>query len=120
VYSIFENYPWPGNIRELANVIERTVAIEERETITRESLPGELLEPVSGGDLDYNIEEGFNLNRKIDAITKKYLEQALVLSGGSLKKSAAMLGINYRSARYLLEKYGLKETRNSIKEELPE
>jgi DNA-binding NtrC family response regulator len=120
VYSIFENYPWPGNIRELANVIERTVAIEERETITRKSLPGELLEPISGGDLEYNIEDGFNLNRKIDAITKKYLEQALVLSGGSLKKSAAMLGINYRSARYLLEKYGLKETRNSIKEELPE
>ncbi len=119
VFSIFENYHWPGNIRELANVVERTVAIEERETVTRKSLPGELLEPVSGG-INYEIEEGFNLNRKIDAVTKKYLEQALVVSGGSLKKSASLLGINYRSARYLMEKYGLRETRNSIKEELPE
>ncbi len=116
VFTLFEHYPWPGNVRELANVIERTVAIEERQTITRKSLPEELLQP-QGGEADFRLEEGFSLNKTIDAVTRKYVEQALALSGGSLKKTASLLGVNYRSARYLLDKFGLKETRNNVKEE---
>ncbi|MFW6137137.1 MAG: sigma-54-dependent transcriptional regulator [Candidatus Aminicenantaceae bacterium] len=119
VFTLFENYPWPGNIRELANVIERTAAIEERETLTRRSLPEELLQP-QGGEADFKIEEGFNLNQTIDAVTRKYVEQALALSGGSLKKTASALGVNYRSARYLLDKFGLKEARNSPGTDAPE
>ena len=108
VISVFEAYPWPGNVRELENVIERIVAIEERETITRKSLPMELLNPHKKTDEDYFIEPGFNLNQTLDDIAKKYVQQALTMSVGRLKETAAMLGINYRSLRYLIEKYDLK------------
>ena len=108
VISVFESYHWPGNVRELENVIERIVAIEERETITRKSLPMELLNPQKKTDKDYFIEPGFNLNQTLDDIAKQYVQQALTMSVGRLKESAAMLGINYRSLRYLIDKYDLK------------
>ena len=44
VISFLETYAWPGNVRELENLIERTVAVEERETITISSLPRDILE----------------------------------------------------------------------------
>jgi two-component system, NtrC family, response regulator PilR len=120
VYTIFENYPWPGNVRELANAVERTVAIEERQTITRRSLPEELLQ-VSAPEGECKIDDGFDLNKTIDSITRKYVEQALILSGSSLKKTASLLGVNYRSVRYLVDKFGLKDdARNSVKKEASE
>ena len=64
VYAVFETYHWPGNIRELENVIERVVAIEERETITRECLPEELLHP-ERREIELEIKPGFKLNETI-------------------------------------------------------
>lgn len=110
VISVFEAYPWPGNVRELENVIERIVAIEERETITRKSLPVELLNPQKKSEEDFFIEPGFNLNQTLDEIAKKYVQQALTTSVGRLKEAAAMLGINYRSLRYLIDKFDLKSS----------
>ena len=45
VIGLFEAYAWPGNIRELENVVERVVAIEDRETITAACLPLEIVSP---------------------------------------------------------------------------
>ena len=45
VVGLLEGYPWPGNIRELENVIERIVAIEDRETVTVGCLPQEIVSP---------------------------------------------------------------------------
>jgi len=71
VYAVFETYHWPGNIRELENVIERVVAIEERETITRECLPEELLHP-ERREIELEIKPGFKLNETIEAITEGF------------------------------------------------
>jgi len=108
VVRIFEAYGWPGNVRELENVIERIVAIEERETITEKSLPTELLSPRQPQTAEVDIKAGFNLNETLDQLTGNFVRQALRNSGGSLKKTAALLGINYRSLRYLIEKLELK------------
>jgi len=108
VMNIFESYPWPGNVRELENVIERIVAIEERGIITQESLPEELLAPHKKPDTSYLFEPGFKLNVHLDDIAKNYIEQARQAAGGKLRETASILGISYRTLRYLIDKYGLK------------
>jgi len=108
VFALLEAYPWPGNIRELENVVERIVAIEDRETVTTSSLPREILTPHREKGDQIALEPGFDLAAHVDEITKKYITLALATSRGSLKKSAILLGVSYRTLRYLIEKYGLK------------
>jgi len=122
VIKVFESYPWPGNIRELENVIERTIVIEERETITQESLPEELLSPKNRVDTGFLIHPGFNLNETLDEISCDYIRHALKSTDGNLKEASSLLGINYRSLRYMIEKYGLKSPNeeNSAETEIDE
>lgn len=108
VMNVFESYPWPGNVRELENVIERVVAIEERGIITKESLPEELMAPHKKPDTSYLFEPGFSLNSHLDDIAKNYIKQARQAAGGKLRETASLLGISYRTLRYLIDKYGLK------------
>jgi two-component system, NtrC family, response regulator PilR len=117
VFSLFETYPWPGNIRELENVIERLVAIEDRETITAGCLPHEIVAPQAREETRFLFQPGFNLTAYIDELSKKYINQALVASGGNLRQAATLLGLSYRTIRYLVDKYGLKSVR---KEEIRE
>jgi two-component system response regulator PilR (NtrC family) len=111
VMKVFESYPWPGNVRELENTIERIIAIEERETITESSLPEELLTPQRDQDRSHEIKPGFDLNSTLDDISRNFVQQALQRTSGNLKETATLLGINYRSLRYLIEKLGLKSAR---------
>lgn len=113
VMKIFESYPWPGNVRELENVMERIVAIEERETITEESLPEEILTPQKKMETKNLLRPGFNLNEYLDEVSQNYIREALESSEGNLKETASLLGINYRSLRYLIDKYGFRSTRSS-------
>ncbi|RFT16263.1 MAG: Response regulator of zinc sigma-54-dependent two-component system [Candidatus Saccharicenans subterraneus] len=108
VVGIFEQYPWPGNIRELENVIERIVAIEDRETITPACLPPEMLGMVKREEQMVELGPGFDLNRHLDDLAKKYIIKALEKSGGRMKKAAPLLGVSYRTLRYLIDKYDLK------------
>ncbi len=108
VMNVLESYPWPGNVRELENVIERIIAIEERGIITKESLPEELLAPHKKPDTTYLFEPGFSLNLHLDDIAKNYIKQARQAAGGKLRETASLLGISYRTLRYLIDKYGLK------------
>ncbi len=111
VVNVFDAYHWPGNVRELENVIERVVAIEDRETITTGSLPREMLSPRREVDPSLMIQRGFNLTNYIDEMSRKYLDQALLATGGNLKEAADMLGLSYRSIRYLADKYQVKTPR---------
>jgi DNA-binding NtrC family response regulator len=113
IMKIFESYAWPGNVRELENTIERIIAIEDRETITESSLPEDLLSPQSDSDMDYELKPGFDLNATIDEISRNFVQQALRRANGNLKETAELLGINYRSLRYLIEKLELKSVRET-------
>ncbi len=108
IMKIFEAYFWPGNVRELENIIERIVAIEERETITRDCLPQELLGIQSTPDKVHEISPGFNLNKTMDEISRQYVKEALDRAKNNLKQTSDILGINYRSLRYLIDKFDLK------------
>ena len=110
VMNIFESYPWPGNVRELENVIERIIAIEERETITEDSLPEELLRPHKKPGASLLFQPGFKLNSYLDEIAQNYIIQARQVADGNLKETASLLGVSYRTLRYLIDKYGLKSS----------
>lgn len=113
VMKIFESYPWPGNVRELENTIERIIAIEDRETITESSLPDDILTPQGEPERNYELVPGFDLNATIDEISRNFIQQALRRANGNLKETAELLGINYRSLRYLIEKLELKSVRET-------
>jgi DNA-binding NtrC family response regulator len=116
VVRLLEGYPWPGNIRELENVIERIVAIEDRETVTVNCLPQEIVSPQKKKmETQELFAPGFNLTLHLDEITKKYIQEALALTGGSLQKAAPLLGLSYRTIRYLIGKYDLNQVRKAEK-----
>jgi len=114
VVGLLEGYAWPGNIRELENVIERIVAIEDRETVTASCMPQEIVSPQKKKlDTQELFSPGFSLTRHLDEVTKKYIQEALAVTGGSLQKAAPLLGLSYRTIRYLIGKYDLNQVRKA-------
>lgn len=103
--KIFKNYAWPGNIRELQNVIERAVVLCKGDIITPREIPDNLFtkEPI----LSFDLNEGEDLESIIDKIEKEFILKALKKAGYSQTKTAEILGIKRTTLRYKLEKHGL-------------
>ena len=102
------NYPFPGNIRELENVVERSL-IMDNSFIREENLPSLHIPDVSpclGGEATIPL-EGIALESLLDELEKKYLLKALEITAGAKKKAADLLGMSFRSFRYRLAKFGL-------------
>ncbi|HSQ35935.1 MAG TPA: sigma-54 dependent transcriptional regulator [Candidatus Binatia bacterium] len=114
VLECFQNYNWPGNVRELENFIERGVALEKNPFIGAASLPSEVIynldaAAASGSDWQAMLSEGsLDLTRYVDNISKSIILRALQASNGNIKKTAVALKLNYRSLRYLIDKFDLK------------
>lgn len=113
--DIVINYAWPGNIRELENVIERAVALEKGAFIGIKSLPSDLVYNISETEvMPSNIDallkdEHFDFQEYIDDISRRIILKAFLLNDSNMKKTAEKLKLNYRSLRYLMEKYDLKK-----------
>jgi two-component system response regulator PilR (NtrC family) len=108
VVGLLETYAWPGNVRELENVIERMVAVEERETITVNCLPAEIIGSRPKVEGSVVLKPGFKLEDYLDQVSRHYLEEAGQTAGGNMRKMADLLGLSYRSLRYLMDKYQIK------------
>jgi two-component system response regulator PilR (NtrC family) len=109
--EIFKKYDYPGNVRELENMIERTVALEGGATILPESLPP-MVNTASGRKMASSNEieigpEGIDLDKVVGQIEKELLIKAIHSAGGIKKKAAKLLHISFRSMRYRIEKYNL-------------
>ena len=109
--DLLKRYDYPGNVRELENIIERTVALEGGATILPESLPPFVNTP-SGRKLASTHEiqvtdEGLDLDKVMGQIEKELLIKAIHAAGGVKKKAARLLNITFRSMRYRVEKYSL-------------
>lgn len=109
--EILKNYNYPGNVRELENMIERTVALEAGSTILPESLPP-MVNTSSGRKMASSNEieigeNGLDLDKVIGQIEKELLLKAIHTAGGVKKKAAKLLHISFRSMRYRIEKYNL-------------
>ena len=104
-----ERYSFPGNVRELENVIERAVALAGSRAIGLGDMPREVsgLSASKGPDLVTLPEEGCNLDEVIDELERRLMLEALERTGGVRKAAAALLGISFRSLRYRLQKHDL-------------
>jgi two-component system response regulator PilR (NtrC family) len=103
------DYPWPGNIRELENSLERCVILSHGADLSLDCLPSALQRTASSPvtAIDALPEAGLDLDAYLGAIEKDILLRALEKSGGVRKKAAEYLGISFRSIRYRLAKFGM-------------
>ncbi len=100
-------YDFPGNVRELENMIERSVALCRDGVVGLENLPPAILDPKKEESLSRLPPEGGSLEEMVNDFERSLLGEALERSGGVKKKAAALLGISFRSFRYRFEKLGL-------------
>ena len=105
-------YGYPGNVRELANVVERAVTLADGPEIGVADLPPALRAPAGApaapaapaAELPH---AGMDLQSHLDEIERRLLEQALARSGGVKTDAARLLSLTFRSLRYRLAKYGI-------------
>lgn len=107
-----QEYKWPGNIRELKNVIERCVVLENEEMIGPEHLPMEL--SGKGGSSIQFVERRKDARLilpekgiSLDDVEKDLIKQALERAGNNQTKAAKLLNISYDSLRYQVKKFDL-------------
>ena len=104
-------HDWPGNIRELENVMERAVALEATPAVLSDSLPPVMREAVaraSAGTSETLPEAGFDLEAHVKEIERGYIAQALQRANGVQVRAAELLGMSFRSFRYYVKKYNLR------------
>lgn len=117
------SYSYPGNVRELENIIEHAVAVTNKNILTDDDLPthvkrvpfmeeAEVFEKTAPGGADSFFSKGLSLDVELETHEKCILLGALKRSKGVQKRAAEILGINYRSLRHRLEKYGLLNAKN--------
>jgi len=111
------NYPYPGNVRELENILERAVALETSSSIQENSLPSDMVHGirrewnghVRGQDILRLPDEGVHLEDLVEDIEKRMIQQALERTHGVKKRAAELLNVSFRSFRYRLEKYAMND-----------
>jgi transcriptional regulator with PAS, ATPase and Fis domain len=116
------NHPYPGNVRELENIIEHAVAVTTKNIVTEEDLPQQVkgvpisddsgVEESAPGSADVFFDKAISLDIELETHEKCILLGALKRANGVQKKAAVILGINYRSLRHRLEKYNLLGGKN--------
>jgi two-component system response regulator PilR (NtrC family) len=106
-------YDYPGNVRELANVVERAVTLADGPEIMVSDLPPALRaaagEPAPAPALADLPEAGIDLQAHLDGIERRLLEQALGRTSGVKTEAARLLSLTFRSLRYRLAKFGIGE-----------
>jgi two-component system response regulator PilR (NtrC family) len=108
--EILRQYPFPGNVRELENIIERSVALEASNIVLPESLT---LSDFRRGPTPENrrrtdlTTSGIELDKVIADVERDYILKAMEMARGSKQKAAQLLGVSMRSLRYRLDKLGL-------------
>jgi two-component system response regulator PilR (NtrC family) len=108
---LLQAHAWPGNLRELGNVLERAVTLATGEVIGPELLPPGLrglgAGPVPTGQAAELPPEGLDLQAHLEAIERRILEKALARAGGVKTEAARLLAMTFRSFRYRLQKFGI-------------
>jgi two-component system response regulator PilR (NtrC family) len=126
------NYLYPGNVRELENILEHAVAVTNKNILTEDDLPqhiregaerisdeADLFEKTAPGGPEHFFSKGLSLDIELETHEKCILLGALKRANGVQKRAAEILGINYRSLRHRLEKYGLLSLKNNTLSDLP-
>jgi len=107
---VLQAWGFPGNVRELQNVVERAVALCQDGVVLPTDLPERLVEggrpPLKISSIEFP-EEGVNLDSMLSQTERQWLVAALEQAGGNKTQAAQLLKMSFRSFRYRLAKYGL-------------
>ena len=113
---VITTYGFPGNVRELENLVERSVAFETGDWISMDSLPPKVLRTFNEGEASLapaeqleGLGSGFSLDQYLERIERHHVAEAFRATGGSVTKAAERLGLSFRSMRYKMAKYGVKK-----------
>ena len=112
VIESLKNYSWPGNIRELENLVERAYILETSWVLTPESFPGELFEAETTSVILPSSEHLTLADARqhgIEEIERNYLKDVLARNKGKINESACDAGISSRQLNKLMNKYGLRK-----------
>jgi two-component system response regulator PilR (NtrC family) len=108
--ALLERYRFPGNVRQLQNIVERAATLADGDLLGPDTLPPSLrgeAEPAASKEV--TLAPGFSLERYLDDTERRYLVAALERAGGVKTKAAEVLGLSFRSFRYRLAKHGLSD-----------
>ncbi len=110
--GILERYAFPGNVRQLQNIVERAATLSDSDVLGPGTLPpalrGDAVVPAAApGTVD--LAEGFSLEAFLDDLERQYLLAGLEKAGGVKTRAAQLLGLTFRSFRYRLAKHGFGE-----------
>jgi DNA-binding NtrC family response regulator len=120
--DILRNYPWPGNVRQLCNVMERALFMADGPVLLPEHLPTEIRNHPSGA-YERALEQRIEAERQayaeslsppaplppLEALERDHIRRALALTGGHLGRAADLLGIHRNTLRRKLRSWGLRE-----------
>jgi DNA-binding NtrC family response regulator len=102
--QLLEGYAWPGNIRELQNLLERMAVLCESQTIEESDLP---LEFVVAAGLRREAERETSLQAAMAAFERGFLKKTLAQAGWNRRRAAESLGIGYSTLKSKLKSYGI-------------
>lgn len=98
--SYLKTLPYPGNIRELKNLVERTLLVADKPVLTDMDFKGQYIETPSAGQI-------ISGEKRLDDVERSSIESALGKSGGNVSRAASLLGISRQSLYRRMEKYGI-------------
>ncbi len=110
--SVLEAYSWPGNIRELRNVLERALILEDTQEIRPEHLPAEIRSAAPSSDRRDGIVQIPAQGLRMEDLERSVIEQALTRTGGNVARAARLLGLSRDTLRYRMKKYHFTEARS--------
>ena len=102
-YDLLSSYDWPGNIRELRNLVERMVVLARGQLLEVKDIPAPVREQPAAGGGEVKVDADLT----VDEMAKRMVVQALEKTGGNRTKAAERLGISRRTLHRKLKAYGL-------------
>ncbi|MBK7708369.1 MAG: sigma-54-dependent Fis family transcriptional regulator [Acidobacteria bacterium] len=115
---IFDDYHYPGNVRQLESAVERAILLCENDTITLDDMPPEMTQGMRPANGDSGSNERFKLPPEgvnFEDVERSLIMQAMERTDNNITKSAKLLGLTFRTLQYRLEKFGFK--RDGMEEE---
>lgn len=112
--KILNKYPWPGNIRELENVIEQTLVLSSGKTIEVENLPFHIRNPLceqknEKGFIVSRYSQGMNLDEFLSDVEREIIKETLIMTNNNKAEASRLLGIKSSALQYKIAKYRLLE-----------
>ncbi len=98
-----QNYSWPGNVRDLENVLERSVLRSTKDVLDADDI--KIAEPITRSDHIPELYDGFSLKGYIETIRKQLIFQSLNIAKGNKSEAAKLLGVSPQAVHKYLNKF---------------